>query len=467
MAGNYWDILVIHPIAVAQPVDPPLRPEPWPLRRCCSGYPAREGAERVNHSGRMKFCLFYRDAFTTGGQPSELRGLAAGLSLHHSVTIWGKETARSEPIPASVARRTYRGLADLARNMGQWLDEDEVDAMILFGFYLPETAIAARTAKRRGVTTVLHPGAHVMEPVLSNKIFYETIEVAQLETIESPGIALRRARAAASPLIKRLWLRSVGGDIVAHSDCVAVLSQAEELEFRRNFPRFTGSFPTLRWGCDEVTGIDDKAHYFFDRLRLNNDGRANFVYWGRLDWHYKGIDRMLAGVAAARRQSGSAELPFRLFLCGPDYNGGLARAQHFIDAHGLSSSVSIITQFEGDRTPLRDADGSVLLSRWDGLPRSFRESIWLGVPVLASAETHAHELLRRYGAGIPIADADDADAVGAGLIALSDAATRARSRGDAKALRARLTWAAVARDFVDELAAVTGGALAFVQATPV
>ena len=392
--------------------------------------------------------LIYRDAFVRGGLPSEVRGLARGLALDHAVSVWGR--ARSIPrLERDAEVRCYTSIADLAIKAPRWLRQDRPDVVVLFGVYLPDTMVAARAAKVWGAVTVLHPSAHIMHAVLTGKVFFGRIDIGQFESGRQHKVIGRNLRRRASPILKQMWLRTVGLTLFRAVDCIAVLSDHEEREIRNVVPSLSGPAVKLRWGIDQVPGIDAPEHYYRDTLGIAADGCANIVFWARLDWHYKGLDRLLAGVLAARRCTGT--LPFRLFLCGPGYAGGLERAKAFIAEHSLERDVRIIPSFGGSKAALRDADASVLLSRWDGLPRSLRESLWLGVPVITSRDTHAGHLLRNQGAGIVVENPDQPEEVAAALLAFGSPVTRSRFARNARRLKPHLGWDVAARNFIAEL----------------
>ena len=50
--------------------------------------------------------------------------------------------------------------------------------------------------------------------------------------------------------------------------------------------------------------------------------------------------------------------------------------------------------------PLKKADYSILLGKWDGSPRSLRESINYNVPIIVSRETNFEDLVNLTNCGI-------------------------------------------------------------------
>ena len=49
--------------------------------------------------------------------------------------------------------------------------------------------------------------------------------------------------------------------------------------------------------------------------------------------------------------------------------------------------------------PFVSADYSILLSRWDGFPRSLRESIFYNIPIIASKETNFGDIINKTDCG--------------------------------------------------------------------
>ena len=62
---------------------------------------------------------------------------------------------------------------------------------------------------------------------------------------------------------------------------------------------------------------------------------------------------------------------------------------------------------KGSIDPLRDADVNILLSRWDGFPRTLRESTIFEVPMLVFEETNFGDLVRNFQEGIVAKNPDN------------------------------------------------------------
>ncbi|MEM6338259.1 MAG: glycosyltransferase, partial [Bacteroidota bacterium] len=328
----------------------------------------------------MRISIFYRNVFEPGGAPVGIRHLANRLAKRHDVALWGHATDDEWPLLDGVQQRSYVGRSELTRRLPGWIATDAPEILLVIGFFLPDNIPVVRAARRAGVPTVLHPMAQVWDSALKGKIFTHGCDVRALEKkrINRDGLVARVSNWL-NPAAKRAFMHSVGRAMGLGTDAVAVLSDDERTQFQSYFPRPDRDFVTMEWGVDELeTMPDDSAHFFRDTLGVSTD-RPNLIVWSRLDWHYKGLDRLLNGVAEVKRRQ--SEVPFRLYLCGPDYREGSVLARQFIAQHGLQDDVFVFLPGDytpGSKTPLRDADASVLLSRWDGSPRALRESLLFG-----------------------------------------------------------------------------------------
>lgn len=401
----------------------------------------------------MKIVIFYRDAFQPGGVPGEIQAIANALQVDHQVWLCGRTGRIPETLDAGVHQLSYTGFNTLGKILSQALQSIQPDIFLVVGFFIADNLIAAHIAKRQKISVVLNPLGQVTDEVLSGKIFTENPDIRQLEQTKL-GLSKfkNNLSARANPLLKRIYLRTLGALLQHNTDYIAVFSAFEAEQFRKYLPTPPERFVTLRWGINAISEQGNPAHYYRQTLGYDDD-KANYVYWGRLDWHYKGIDRLLKGVAHCAEIQGASTLPFRVFLIGPDYNGGLAQIQQFIETHQLESVVRLLLPGSypaGSKTPLRDACASLYLSRWDGFPRTLRESTLLGVPVLVSQETHFAELVSAFESGL-VANADDAQSVAQSLLRFTALKQEKTFITGAARLSAELTWGKITQSFLDEL----------------
>lgn len=405
----------------------------------------------------MRITIFYNDAFQQGGAPIGVRHLAQQLARQHAVTLWGETTPHAFPELASVARRMYGTLGSLARALRTHLHDQRPDVVLVIGFFIHDNMLAVWQARRAGVPVVLHPLAQVWDRALEGKVFTHGCDVRELEAqLVNRDRLQQRVANRLNPYFKKAFMHTLGRYIARQSDRVAVLSSEERRQFQAHYPRPDEDFLPLPWGVDEINPTQPDTQHFFQDVLGYRDPVPNFIVWSRLDWHYKGLDRLLEGVRTVRDAWTGDERPFRLFLCGPDYREGSLQAQAFIDTHGLKEWVRVLYAGDyvpGSKTPLRDAEASVLLSRWDGSPRALRESLLLGTPIMVSRETNFAEIVQAHDCGMVIDNPDDPQEVAAGLLRMAEAQHMPAWQAGTAVVRTRLNWGAIATDLTDAMQA--------------
>ena len=261
-----------------------------------------------------------------------------------------------------------------------------------------------------GLGIVFQPFSQFSRHVMGRRLFGTNPDVKVLEKDGSNGAVRGQTK---SILLKKLTIALMRTCFRLRGRGWLTLSKFEESEIRTLF-QSVRERPFLRvpWALSDdplKTGIPDYFAGFPEAA-----GKLKIVLWSRLDYELKGIDRLLAGVAADHE--GTSD--YQVFLIGPDYAGGLAKVQSRLKELGIEDRVTIIgpdRYTSGDHSPLAMADASVLLSRWDGFPRALRESIQLDVPVLISPETHFSDLVAAFPCGECASDPDDPASVRAAL----------------------------------------------------
>lgn len=170
------------------------------------------------------------------------------------------------------------------------------------------------------------------------------------------------------------------------------------------------------------------------------------LYVGRFDPEHKGLDLLVRAVASLPEDRRP-----HVRLHGPDWKGGKPRLEALVDELALGGSVAIGPPVYGDDkwSLMAAAKGFVYPSRWEGFGNAPAEAAALGVPVLTTPYPLGRHLEARQ-AGIVVA-ADHA-AIADGLVKL--AAGVPGLGGRAGVVREELTWDAVARSWLEQLAAV-------------
>ena len=370
----------------------------------------------------MKLLFFYNDLFGSGGIPGEFRAIVSSLATHAEITVATKPGPNRGGIPEHVSVTLFRDRHEVKLALRKLFTGHHFDAVILaeyFSLYALPVAKAAESAK---IPVVLYPTNQINRTVFEKDLFQASPDVRSLERRSSQHSQPNaRLKLLINQVKKRGFKSLIGDRVVARTSCFAVLSQYEQEEIAKVYPEAKDRFILLPW-VNPLLGMETHHDPFFSKTLDVTGGKRNFVYWGRLDYWMKGLDRILQGVKWVSENI--EQIPFRVYLIGPDYHGGQAKVEREINRLGLQDSVSILPPGKypaGSKAPLRDADASILMSRWDGLPRSIRESLLLNVPVIASKETHTSDVFKSGRGGLTLEDADDAKEVGRALLRIQDA----------------------------------------------
>jgi glycosyltransferase involved in cell wall biosynthesis len=192
-----------------------------------------------------------------------------------------------------------------------------------------------------------------------------------------------------SALRKRLYLAAFERRMLRKAAAIAALTPEEERHVRE---LHVGSTPTvvIPNGVEPPARVD--ATVFRRSLGIGSD-EPLAVFVGRLDIERKGLDRLLAGVAASPS--------WQAALVGPEERGDLPRLHQLIRDLGLAERVTVCGPLHGVPVgeALAAADLFVLLSRWEGLPLALLEALSHGTPALVSDEVDRVVPITARGAG--------------------------------------------------------------------
>lgn len=277
-----------------------------------------------------------------------------------------------------------------------------------------------------GMGIVYQPFAQFSSYLMSKRLFDANPDVRVLEN-EQATKKLNKDKF--SIVIKKLAIRLLRNCFKSSGRGWLTLSKFEEDQIKILFPD-SQKLPFVRipWAIED-TKMKIGNPDFFKAFPISED-KFKFVVWARLDVEVKGIDRLLSGIAY---NLDSKEDNYHVFLVGPDYAGGVQKIEKLLKNLNIEDRVTIIgpdRYVAGDHSPLATADASVLLSRWDGFPRSLRESLQLETPVLVSPETHFTDLVSKYGCGESVVSPDDPRSVSEALQSMVEGLKAGKYRSD-------------------------------------
>lgn len=144
-----------------------------------------------------------------------------------------------------------------------------------------------------------------------------------------------------------------------------------------------------------------------------HDDKVNFVFIGRKDIYYKGLDLLLPAIAS--NNEGLRMKNARIQLYGPGHAKNLSTLDEMVRDLCVNDLVQCYGGIQGEqkREVLLSADVFIQTSRSEGMPMGILEALSYGVPCLVTEGTSMGELIRRYDAGWVVQT--DTQDIGCGL----------------------------------------------------
>jgi glycosyltransferase involved in cell wall biosynthesis len=174
-------------------------------------------------------------------------------------------------------------------------------------------------------------------------------------------------------------------------------------------------------------------------------------YCGRLSIDQKGLDLLLPGFSAYKRNGGRGQL----WLIGDDVDrsavermaaeGGFGSDIRFFGAMTGTAKLEVIANF----------DAFIHSSRWEGLPTACMEAAALGKPLLVSRETNLAEQVERSQAGLVLDETSAAGVTRAlerALELFDEGRLRQMGENARKLIEREFSWEENARSFVASIA---------------
>jgi glycosyltransferase involved in cell wall biosynthesis len=306
------------------------------------------------------------DPHTVSGVNKVVHWLATTqTAMGISSEVWalkanGAEASHERNYPMRVFTRT-RSRFLLSRELRSQLEQLSAGAWVqLHSVYIPELAAIARLLKRRGISYGVTP--------------HGGYQASHFD----PSRALRIKKAAFSALWENWMLRNAA--------MIQVVGMTELEDLKRRAPGQKMAMIPNGYSAGRLLILDG------DQQEARS---PSMMYCGRLEIRQKGLDLLLRGYAAYRREGGK----LNLVLIG----GGKDAAHLRTLAHelGVAESVSWPGVLYGDelRSMLRGAAAFVHTSRFEGLPMACLEAAALGLPLFVSRETNFAEYILPRNAG--------------------------------------------------------------------
>ena len=163
-------------------------------------------------------------------------------------------------------------------------------------------------------------------------------------------------------------------------------------------------------------GVDTAPYERLDRERCRHEVRNRYgigldeplILFVSMNFHIKGLDRVLRGLAHLRKGDPGAR--FRLLVVGRGDENSYGRLATEL---GLGGAVIFAGAVAKEKLPecYLSGDGYAMLSRFDTFGMVVLEAMAAGLPVLVGGQTGARDLVRDGENGFVIEDPDDAVSV--------------------------------------------------------
>jgi len=255
----------------------------------------------------------------------------------------------------------------------------------------------------------------------------------------------RDIHSAIRALKRKFFRETIGKYFLNNADGIGIISQYEEDEINKIYFQNKYKFFNYRFGS--ILDLNKKGN---DKLEQNTN-LIKLVVWSRVDFYYKGIDKLLNAIANI-----SDTLKVKLYIVGPDYNKGYEKVIEFIKKNNIENHVQLLKTGEytsGTFGILADADIVACLSRWDGYPRVLRESLLLNIPILISKEANFDIPIKKFNCGVIVDTNDQIE----NILSTLDR-KYLNSLKENSLLNDYFSWEACSSDFIKSLMKVTSSA---------
>ena len=343
----------------------------------------------------MRVLIVYRDFLLKGGLPVDARNFASNFPKGISVTVVCKENIKL------IKKLSFNFIIlNSIRDILSKTIRFNYDYCVFIGFSSIYNFFISRKIK---IPYIVLPFSQINHFLDYDNPFYEKIlpDVRSLEKDKIKYPKLTRVKNGKHDMfsffrrLKRgLFRKTLGYFYLKNAHAIAVLSNYEKEQINNFYRNNNFKYFFYRFGVDSkdlVIGLDK-----YD----TKSNKLKFVIWSRTDFYYKGIDRILNAIKDLSKQN--LEINFKLYIIGPDYNNGYKRINNFIEQNKINEHIQLLktgSYTSGTFGMLVNSDLSICLSRWDGPPRVFRESIELGVPILGSKESNFDVYVNKFNCG--------------------------------------------------------------------
>lgn len=332
---------------------------------------------------KVKINFFYVAGFNTGGVPNDIRDLISSLSNHASVYLYAisRSNIRFKYLFKTVkCKYLIYLLWTIIKNRKKLRSNFN----LIVGGFIWQNIFIAVIFSILNIKFQLQNLGHFSPYILKNKLFKKNIVYKNNENSVFKEEKINFLNQFISIIRKYIYFNTFGNFLILFSQAIWVSSEFEKNQIIKLNPKARNK-KYIYYSFGINTNLDRKKNYKYDLFRDN----INIVFWGRLDYFNKGLDRVLNALEIDKSYFINNKIIFHMY--GPSYNDGRNILISEVNRRNLNQIFNIPNQSEIESIDFGGfywADGTIFLTRWEAHPRVVRESIFYKVPILLSQESN-------------------------------------------------------------------------------
>jgi hypothetical protein len=340
----------------------------------------------------LQINYFYKDAMNDGGVPDDVNSMFFAIPEESRGKIYTRNGPRFCNRDKYIER--YLNLLDMITTVVKSRHRLRVSANIAVGGLIIENAFIFIVFLILRIPYIIMPNSQLNQWSLKNKVFFESPIVDQSsynKVIDKMWLyaKIRLIKTKVSIYGKHVYAYILMPFFLHFSKGVLVLS-----EFERKQISALANIKSNKFLVSPLGFTPDKERKVSDRYMSHYKGFLNIVYWGRIDYRNKGIDRIIP--ALFKERDSIEKMRVKFHFLGPGYNNGREELKAALSGKEKMDFVVLPSEDEIkdiDLGGLVYADAVIFPTRWDGYPRALRESTYYGVPVIVSEESNYWDMV--------------------------------------------------------------------------
>lgn len=329
----------------------------------------------VNKKKTRKLNIFYPDGANSGGVPSDIRDLFFAIPKENQGNLYTIHKRTN-------VKSNIKCLTPIKFIMGVIKDRTSLknDINVIVGGTVPFNIVIYLAFRIMSISYNFMPLSHFASYSMKTKLFSHLPIIEKIDSKSDKKIR----KTYMHSLKKRVHFFLFGRKFLMNSYGVLVSSNFEKEELLNAIPALSNKkFYNYSYGCNTLIGRT--SSYKFEEFKDN----INIVFWGRVDFFNKGLDRLINGISVNPTCFRNKNVIFHIL--GPSYNQGKVILRNIVGKKNLGDLFNIPDDQSVKKIDfggLINSDGVIFLTRWEGYPRVLRECLMLGVPFLSTAESN-------------------------------------------------------------------------------